>query len=213
MRDGRVELDDRTDTWRLRWGRAAGPAFLRGRVGSTERPPGTTGVGRAGIGGSGPGWAVPMCPRGASHVIASVGDRAPGTAPNRGVVVVAHVARSKTTVPGPPPELIRRPDLLAALDRGEDSALTLVCAPPGYGKTSLLSDWVRRQDIASAWVALEEEDDDAHRLWSAVLSALVTCPAVPPGSRLSSLVVPRTSVGADFLTDLCEALGDVPEPL
>lgn len=126
---------------------------------------------------------------------------------------MTHVARSKTTVPGPPPELIRRPDLLAALDRGEDSALTLVCAPPGYGKTSLLSDWVRRQDIASVWVGLEEEDDDAHRLWSAVLSALVACPAVPADSRLRGLVVPRTSVGADFLTDLCEALGDVREPL
>jgi LuxR family maltose regulon positive regulatory protein len=123
---------------------------------------------------------------------------------------VSHILRSKTTVPGLPPEFVPRPALVMALDGGEDRALTLVCAPPGYGKTLLLAQWARRSDVACAWVALDEEDDDPRRLWEAVLAALAACPAVPPSSRLHGLVVPRTTVGADFLTDLVEALAVVP---
>ena len=123
---------------------------------------------------------------------------------------MASASRPGPVVPSLPGSFVSRPALLVALDRGEDRALTLVCAPAGYGKTLLLADWVRRGDVACAWVALEEEDDDPLRLWTAILSALVACPAVPPESRLRELVVPRTGVGVDFLTELIEALDAVP---
>jgi LuxR family transcriptional regulator, maltose regulon positive regulatory protein len=123
---------------------------------------------------------------------------------------VTHVSRSTIAVPGLPTEFVSRPALLAALDSGEHSALTLVCAPPGYGKTLLLADWLHRRGGASAWVALSEEDDDPRRLWSSVLGALVACPGVPATSPLHALVVPRTTVGIDFLTDLLDALETLP---
>jgi LuxR family maltose regulon positive regulatory protein len=123
---------------------------------------------------------------------------------------VARVPRSKTAVPDLPPEFVHRPTLVAALDAGADCALTLVCAPPGYGKTLLLADWVRRSDVGCAWVALDEDDDDPRRLWTAVLAALAGCSTVPSSSRLRELVVPRTTVGVDFLTDVVQALGEVP---
>ncbi len=124
---------------------------------------------------------------------------------------MTRVPRSKTAVPELPPDFLPRPTLVAALDDGEDSALTLVCAPPGYGKTLLLADWARSRDVACAWVALDEDDDDPRQLWDSVLAALLAaCPDLPPSHRLRSLVVPRTSVGVDFLTDVVSALGSVP---
>lgn len=123
---------------------------------------------------------------------------------------MAGVPRAKTTVPRLPTEFVPRPDLVAALDRGETCALTLVSAPPGYGKTVLLAEWAARSDVPCAWVSLDEDDDDPRRLWGAVLAALVACPDVPPSSRLRTLVVPRTSVTVEFLTELSDALAAIP---
>ncbi len=120
------------------------------------------------------------------------------------------VSRSKRAVPTLLREFVSRPELIEVLDGGADRALTLVCAPPGYGKTLLLAHWARRNDLPCAWVTVDEEDDDPRRLWTAVLASLVACPSVPASSRLRSLVVPRTAVGVDFLTEVLEALAGVP---
>jgi len=134
----------------------------------------------------------------------------PGVVPESGEVVV-RVSGTSAAILRLPPEFVTRPALLAALDRGEDSSVTLVCAPPGYGKTLLLADWLGRSDLPYAWVPLDDEDDDPRRLWSSVLTALRACPQVPRSSALHSLVVPRTRVGADFFIDLVEALVALPE--
>ncbi|WP_433787831.1 LuxR C-terminal-related transcriptional regulator [Actinomycetospora sp. CA-101289] len=123
-----------------------------------------------------------------------------------------HVPPSKVTPPPVPPEHIRRPGLEAALERGTDAALTLVCAPPGSGKTSLLAAWVAStRGPPTAWVRLEPEDTDPRRLWAAVLAALTALPGVPPSSRLHRLVVSRATVELDFVGELLEGLAALPD--
>lgn len=124
------------------------------------------------------------------------------------------IAAFKTTRPALPRDLVPRPALRRALDGGADRALTLVCAPPGFGKSLLLAEWVKRcPEIPAAWVSLDEEDEDPRLLWGALLAALQGCPAVPPSSRLHRLVVSRTTVERDFLDDLIAALAALPRPL
>ena len=62
--------------------------------------------------------------------------------------------------PGVGPGLERHARLLERLDRNYHGALTLISAPAGYGKTSLASMWLQTSGCASAWVSLDERDDD-----------------------------------------------------
>ncbi|WP_345341395.1 AAA family ATPase, partial [Actinomycetospora succinea] len=127
---------------------------------------------------------------------------------------MAHVARSRTGPPELPPGHVRRGALEDVLDRGADRALVLLSAPPGFGKTSLLASWIGADHgRATAWVSLEPEDRDPRRLWSAVLEALTSLSAVPPSSRLHRLVVSRSTVAPEFLTELTEALAALPTPV
>ncbi|NMH81030.1 hypothetical protein HF577_28550 [Pseudonocardia xinjiangensis] len=123
---------------------------------------------------------------------------------------MVHVPRSKTALTQLPPEFVARHAVYEILDRGLDRPVTLVCAPPGFGKTLLLTDWVHRCEVPTAWLTLDEEDDDPHRLWSGVLAALEACPGVPLSSRLRRLTVSRTTVLLDFLDDLLDGLDALP---
>lgn len=124
------------------------------------------------------------------------------------------VPRSKITPPVIRPDHLARPALVDALERGGDLDLTLVCAPPGSGKTSLLAEWVHAgPDIPTAWVRVDREDADPRRFWSAVLAALAALPAVPADSRLRRLVVSSGTVELDFLAELVASLDALPAPV
>ena len=70
--------------------------------------------------------------------------------------------------------LLDREDLLRKLDRAVTRRVTVVSAPPGSGKTSLLRAWVDRSASSHrvAFVSVERDEQDAQRFWSAVLAAV-----------------------------------------
>ncbi|HEY7969684.1 MAG TPA: hypothetical protein VID95_06770, partial [Candidatus Limnocylindrales bacterium] len=68
---------------------------------------------------------------------------------------------------------VRRPRLTGLL-RASRPALTLIVAPPGFGKTSLLADWAGIDGRPFAWVTVEPEDNDQAVLWSSIGAALGT---------------------------------------
>ena len=67
-----------------------------------------------------------------------------------------------------------RPKLLARLDAGSARKLTLIEAPVGYGKTTLLNQWRRTEepDLPFAWVSLDKQDNDPARLWKHIVEAV-----------------------------------------
>jgi LuxR family transcriptional regulator, maltose regulon positive regulatory protein len=94
------------------------------------------------------------------------------TAALSGPVLVA----TKLHVPEVRPGLVPRRDLLARLVDDEGRKLTLLCAPAGWGKTVLLSEWYASAEEGRpfAWVSLDRGDDDVARFWGYVVGALRT---------------------------------------
>lgn len=93
------------------------------------------------------------------------------------------ILRAKLRPPPTPAHYVGRSRLLHLVDELVTAPLTLVVAPAGTGKTSLLSAWVSGTEMVTAWFSLDEADADAAQLWSGVVAAIET-------------VVPRCGEGA-----------------
>lgn len=81
------------------------------------------------------------------------------------------LVRTKLLPPLPGNQIIARPRLHAAVENALFSrAVTLICAPAGYGKTTLASQWARTGRCA--WLSLDEYDDEPDRFFQSILAAL-----------------------------------------
>ncbi len=112
--------------------------------------------------------------------------------------------------------LILRPRLMALLDTCPRRPLTLVSAPAGFGKTTLLSEWVQAlspESIRVAWVSLDEQDNDLVRFWRYVLTAL---DRLQPGMCTDLVTLVRTQPSPPLpylLTKLINRLVQIPEQM
>src|SRR3954454_24551860 len=71
--------------------------------------------------------------------------------------------------------VIARPRLNALLNESLKRPFTLVSAPAGFGKTTLLSTWGQSLPVSQsrlAWVSLDEEDNEPRLFWTAIMTAL-----------------------------------------
>jgi LuxR family maltose regulon positive regulatory protein len=84
-----------------------------------------------------------------------------------------NLLRTKFYVPPIRSIQIARPRLLELINRGLDRALILVSAPPGYGKTTLVSRWLKESKIPFAWLSLDSGDNDPNRFLQYLLAALL----------------------------------------
>lgn len=83
------------------------------------------------------------------------------------------VVSAKLAPPRPPRGSVSRPALVEALREGRGRALTLVSAPAGFGKTTLLAEWVQAGPPGRfAWVTLDAGDCEPQRFWAHVVAAL-----------------------------------------
>jgi len=84
--------------------------------------------------------------------------------------------KTKLYVPPIRPELVSRRRLIERLSAGLGRKLTLISASAGFGKTTLLSEWVGACGRPVAWVSLDESDNDPIRFWAYFIAALQTIP-------------------------------------
>ncbi|MBN9316302.1 MAG: hypothetical protein J0I99_11225 [Devosia sp.] len=84
---------------------------------------------------------------------------------------------TKLNLPVPRPRVVSRPRLHDLLDRGLESKLTLISAPAGFGKTTLLADWLAQpghEATSIAWLSLDESDNEPSIFWSHLVAAVRT---------------------------------------
>jgi LuxR family maltose regulon positive regulatory protein len=115
-----------------------------------------------------------------------------------------------------PPRLtlavLPREDLLARLDAGLTRKVSLVAAPTGFGKTTLVRMWIASREFSSAWVTLDDHDNDPVRFWTYVCSALRTLDPTLGKTTLSMLMRPEPPSYASMLTPLINDLARVETP-
>ena len=81
---------------------------------------------------------------------------------------------TKLYIPPPRPNWVPRPRLIQWLDDGLclGHRLTLISAPAGFGKTTLLSEWIQQSERPTAWLSLDEGDNDPVRFLAYLIGAL-----------------------------------------
>ena len=96
-----------------------------------------------------------------------------------------------------------RPRLSERLSRGAESALTLVSAPAGFGKTTLLAEWLAAAPAdgrSAAWLSLDQRDNDPALFWTYLVAALKTAASEVGSGALSLLQPPRPPSEAGLVT-------------
>ena len=79
---------------------------------------------------------------------------------------------TKLYIPTPRPNLVPRPKLINRISEGISQKLVLICAPAGFGKTTLLSDWACQTDLQVAWLSLDTGDNELKRFLIYLVAAL-----------------------------------------
>jgi LuxR family maltose regulon positive regulatory protein len=122
---------------------------------------------------------------------------------------------TKLYLPPARPHLIARPELVARLGSGLDGPLTLVCAPAGFGKTTLLSAWRATPDGASwplGWLSLDTDDNDPARFLQYLCAAIEDLAAGASAAAAALLRLPRAPAAREVLSALLNGFVAVRAP-
>lgn len=123
--------------------------------------------------------------------------------------VKSPVIATKLFLPTLRPEVVHRPHLIAHLDEGRQRKLTLISAPAGFGKTTLVSEWIAGSGQPVAWLSLDTEDNDPIRFLIYLVSSLKTIPINIGDSLLGMLESPQPPSLEFVLTILLNEISSV----
>ena len=87
-------------------------------------------------------------------------------------MVSGPIIRTKFNIPTSHHRIVPRPRLFQRLNHGQNGKLSLVCAPAGSGKSTLVSSWLLQQEACTVWISLDENDNDWTRFFLYMITAL-----------------------------------------
>jgi LuxR family maltose regulon positive regulatory protein len=117
---------------------------------------------------------------------------------------------TKLYLPPPRPHLVSRPRLLERLNAGLHHKLTLISAPAGFGKTTLVSEWLAGCERPAAWLSLDEGDNNPARFLTYLIAALQTIAPTLGKGVLGVLQSPQPPSTEALLTTLLNDLTAIP---
>lgn len=120
---------------------------------------------------------------------------------------------SKLYIPPTRPQLVSRQHLLRELDTGlhRTPGVTLVSAPVGFGKTTLISTWVAACGRPVAWLSLDEEDSDPRRFLTYLVMALRNIVTAIGEGVLGALQSQQPPAAEPLLTSLLNEINNIPD--
>ncbi len=101
------------------------------------------------------------------------------------------ILTTKLFIPQPPTDLVPRRPLIERLTQGLDRKLTLVSAPAGYGKTTLISEWSARNLVPFCWLTLDDNDNDISRFLAYIIASLQTIEITVEEKLIAQLAPPQ----------------------
>src|SRR5579859_6770042 len=101
------------------------------------------------------------------------------------------ILATKLYIPPPRPRAVPRPRLIERLNEGLNRApsVTIISAPAGFGKTTLVSEWVNQKKVA--WLSLDAGDNDPMRFLAYLVAALQTVAPNVGAEALARLQSPQ----------------------
>src|SRR4030042_3248307 len=112
------------------------------------------------------------------------------------------ILATKLYIPPPRPKGVLRPRLIERLNEGLHRKLTLISASAGFGKTTLVSEWIASCGRPVAWLSLDEGDNDLTRFLTYFIAALQTIASKIGAGALTGLQAPQPPSSESILTSL-----------
>lgn len=119
--------------------------------------------------------------------------------------------QTKLYIPRVRSSLVPRPHLIEKLNRGLHRKLTLISAPAGFGKTTLVSEWIAECERPFTWLSLDERDSQLTRFLTYLVATVQTQMPTVGDPALRMLESPQTPPSETILTALLNEITAIPQ--
>ena len=125
---------------------------------------------------------------------------------------INNLLQTKFFVPSVRNNLVTRDRLVKHVEQNIHRKLTLICAPAGFGKTTLLAEWLKQTNSKYTWLSLDEQDNELSRFWLYLITAIAKI--TPPHLEITTTHLQNQELNFEsLLTPLINQLANLTEDI